>query len=265
MSSVVAVPGIERLTRGQLRDLRDAAQRLGVDTDWLATIISFESAGTFSPSKLNQSGSGAFGLIQFLPSTAAWVLRLPKEEAVEKGRAMSFSEQLREMVIPYFQSSGRRFENLQDLYYAVFWPAAIGKSGNTVIISDGTKAYTQNRGLDRDGKGYITAGDVSRAITRVYDQASGQIRVAISAPVWPWFLLPVGALAALYLTDRYAPPAYRVGNVPALRPVRSALRSIEKTTEKEVSSWPGKVRTLARSHFSPVRGWSRWASSFSKG
>lgn len=260
MASVIAAPGIDVLSGAELRDLQKAARRLGVDVDWLATIISFESAGTFNPAKLNQAGSGAFGLIQFLPTTAAWLLRLPKEEATEKGRAMSFSEQLNEMVVPYFQSSGRRFGNLQDLYYAVFWPAAIGKDPNTVIIQEGTKAYTQNRGLDRDGKGFITAGDVSRAITRVYTLALEDERITISRPVWPWFLLPVGAVAALYLTDRYAPAAYRVPNVPALRPVRSALH----TTEREVQSWPGKVRTLARSRSSPVRGLSRWVSSFSK-
>jgi len=261
MASVIAAPGIDVLSRGELRDLERAARKLGVQTDWLATIISFESAGTFSPAKLNQAGSGAFGLIQFLPSTAARLLHLSNDDAVDKGRAMSFSEQLNDLVVPYFQSFGRRFNSLQDLYYAVFWPAAIGKDPNTVIIQGPTaKAYTQNRGLDRDGKGFITAGDVSRAITRVYTLALEDERVTISAPVWPWFLLPVGAVAALYLTDRYAPPAYRVGNVPALRPVRGALH----TTEKEVQSWLGKARTLARSRSSPVRGLSRWVSSFSK-
>ncbi len=260
MSSVIGVPGIDKLTGAQLRDLERAAKRLGVDVDWLATIISFESAGTFSPSKLNQAGSGAFGLIQFLPITASNLLRLPKADAVEKGRAMSFTEQLNAMVIPYFQSFGRSYRSLEDLYYAVFWPAAMGKAPQTVIIQGGTKAYTQNRGLDKDGKGFITAGDVSRAITRVYNLAQDDARIAISAPVWPWFLLPVGAIAALYLSDRTLPAAYRVPNVPALRPVRSVLTS----AEKEVQSWPGKTRPWARSARSPAREFSRWVFSSSK-
>lgn len=260
MASVIGVPGVDGLSPAELRALEKAARRLGVDVDWLATIISFESAGTFSPSKLNAAGSGAFGLIQFLPTTAARLLALPKAEAVERGRAMSFTEQLNEMVVPYFESFRRRFESLEDLYAAVFYPVAMGKPASYVIGASPSKVYTQNRGLDREGKGFITAGDMTGAITRAYQRSVNAPRVFIRATVWPWFLLPVGAVAALYLTDRYAPAAYRLPNVPALRPVRSALT----TTEREVSTWPAKARTLARSLHSPVQGLSRWAFSSSK-
>lgn len=261
MSSVIAVPGVETLSSTELRALERAAQRLGVPVDWLATIISFESAGTFSPHKLNAAGSGAFGLIQFLPSTAATLLRLPKAEAVERGRAMSFTEQLNEMVIPYFESFRRKFQSLEDLYAAVFYPAAMGKASSYVIGTAPSKVYTQNRGLDRGGKGFITAGDMTGAITRAYQRSVDAPRVAIRMSIWPWLLLPIGMMGALYLTDRHAPPELRLPAYPALRPVRSALA----TTEKEVSSWPRKARTWVRSPRSAPWASLRSAFSSSKG
>src|ERR1700743_3763498 len=40
------------------------------DPSWVMTAIGFETSHTFSPSIHNAAGSGAGGLIQFLPSTA---------------------------------------------------------------------------------------------------------------------------------------------------------------------------------------------------
>ncbi len=258
MATLLAAPGLDRLSRGDLRALSKAARRIGVPADWLATIISFESAGSFSPAKLNAAGSGAFGLIQFLPSTAARLLRTTEAEATEQGRAMSFSDQLDRMVVPYFQSFGRRFDRLEDLYLAVFTPAGIGQPSTKVLYTSPSKAYVQNKGLDKAAKGFITVGDVTAAITRVFRLASEDERIPIGAPVWPWVVAPLAAVAALYLSDRYAPAAYRVPNLSALRPVRSALH----TAERHVESWPRKARTWAHSsHWAP-RAFSRSVGSF---
>ncbi len=253
MATVIAAPGIGKLSSGELRALAKAARKIGVPVDWLATIIAFESAGSFDPAKLNAAGSGAFGLIQFLPSTAARLLKLDKAEAAEVGRAMSFGEQLDRMVVPYFNSFGRSWGRLEDMYLAVFTPAGIGQPLEKVLYTNPSQGYVLNKGLDKAGKGFITVGDVTAAISRVFRLASEDERVTISSPLWPWLAVPLGAVAALYLTDRYAPRAYRVPNVPALRPVRSALHSTERTTHQ----WLGKAKTWAHSSHSPVRALSR--------
>ena len=46
------------------------AKRMGVSEDYLYAVMSFETGGTFDPAQKNMAGSGATGLIQFIPSTA---------------------------------------------------------------------------------------------------------------------------------------------------------------------------------------------------
>lgn len=176
MTDILKVPGIERLSASERSALVAAANKLGINPDWLATVISFETAGTFSPSIVNRAGSGAFGLIQFMPNTARNLLgTATNDEAVRIGKAMSFSEQLSRMVIPYF--SGRKMTSLEDVYLAVFYPAAMNKPGAWVIGEAPGAVYTQNAGFDKAGKGYITRDDVTSRLRSLYESAGGRIPV----------------------------------------------------------------------------------------
>src|SRR3546814_20398544 len=47
------------------------AARLGTKPEYLMAVMSFETGGSFSPAQANNAGSGATGLIQFMPNTAA--------------------------------------------------------------------------------------------------------------------------------------------------------------------------------------------------
>jgi hypothetical protein len=208
MATVIQVPGVEKLSAANLRALADAARVIGVPVDWLATIISFESAGSFDPSKPNAAGSGAFGLIQFLPSTAAGLLGGTSSDAAARGKAMSFNEQLEKMVIPYFKNFGTAFHSLQDMYLAVFYPKAMNRPANYVIGTAPSKVYTQNAGFDKDGKGFITKTDVTSGITHHYERAGG----AVSIP-GNWFQIMGGLVvagAALYAAQKFLPPEYRM-------------------------------------------------------
>src|SRR3546814_14047294 len=44
---------------------------LGTKPEYLMAVMSFETGGSFSPAQANNAGSGATGLIQFMPNTAA--------------------------------------------------------------------------------------------------------------------------------------------------------------------------------------------------
>jgi len=185
--TVAKVAGIEKLTKGQLTALLATAKTIGVPIDWLATVISFETGGTFSPSVRNKAGSGAFGLIQFMPNTAAGLLKLPADVATAKGIAMSFEQQLKELVIPYFK--GGTYKSLNDLYLKVFFPAAMGQPDSHVVgDSNGTdfqqKVYTQNQGFDKAGKGYITREDITSRINSIFNGAQAYPRVVIAVGVW---------------------------------------------------------------------------------
>lgn len=206
--SVLSVPGIEQLNGSQLRALHRASVELGIQTDWLATVISFETGKTFSPSVLNKAGSGAFGLIQFMPSTAAAILGYPntpegRMRAVEKGRSMSFNEQLEKMVIPYFRGYKGRMNSLNDVYLAVFYPAAMRQESSYVIGAAPSAVYTQNIGFDKAGKGYVTRADVTATITNLYNAAYQKVRTKIPGPWLDWAIGVGFAGAVVYgITER---------------------------------------------------------------
>jgi hypothetical protein len=193
-SSVARVTGIEKLSKTDLAALARAAKDLGMETDWLATVISFETGGTFSPSVLNKAGSGAFGLIQFLPSTAANLLKLPKDQAVEKGRAMSFAQQLKEMVIPYFR--GGTYNSLNDVYLKVFYPAAMGQPSSKVVATAGSAVYEQNKGFDRTQAGVITVGDITSRVNAQLIAAAGLPRIPVVAATWASIFAGLALVAA---------------------------------------------------------------------
>lgn len=124
---------------------------------WVMACIAFESAESFSASVRNQAGSGAVGLIQFMPATAR-VLGTTTEDLED----MSPMAQL-VYVQQYFEPYKGRIRSLADMYMAILMPRYIGAAGDAVIFSDGT-AYRQNAGLDANTDGKIT---VDEAVDRV--------------------------------------------------------------------------------------------------
>ncbi len=137
------------------KKLTEVAARLGANPQDLIKVMHFETGGTFSPSVVNKAGSGATGLIQFLPTTATSLGTTTAALA-----RMSPEDQL-DYVEKYLAPYKGRISNLQDLYMAVLYPDAIGKGQNYILFREGTKAYTQNAGLDVEKKGYVTAGDAT--------------------------------------------------------------------------------------------------------
>jgi hypothetical protein len=129
-------------------------QRLNTDPNWLMSCIAFESGRSFSPSITNAAGSGATGLIQFMPSTAQAL-----GTSTEALARMSAVEQL-EWVEKYFRPSAGRLKTLEDVYMAILWPAAVGKPDSYVLFVKADKRhpkrYIQNAGLDWNKDGKIT-------------------------------------------------------------------------------------------------------------
>lgn len=125
---------------------------------WVMACIAFESAESFSASVRNQAGSGAVGLIQFMPATARGLGTTPEDL-----EDMSATSQL-VYVQRYFEPYKDRIRSLADMYMAILMPRYIGAAGDAVIFADGTTAYRQNSGLDANSDGKIT---VDEAVDRV--------------------------------------------------------------------------------------------------
>lgn len=132
--------------------------------NWLMAAMAFESGGTFSPSIKNAAGSGATGLIQFMPSTArglgTTVAELAKMNATDQ---LFYVEQ-------YFRPYAKRIESLPDMYMAILWPAAIGKDDSHPLFKAPSIAYTQNRGLDTDLDGVVTKLEAAAKVTERFIQ-----------------------------------------------------------------------------------------------
>jgi hypothetical protein len=133
------------------------SRNLGVDPNYLMAAMAFESGETFSPSVRNRQ-SGATGLIQFMPSTAAF---LGTSTGALAG--MTAETQL-DYVEKYFRPYTKKLNTLEDLYMAILWPAAIGKPNSQVLFSWPSNAYTQNKGLDTNNDGKITKEEATAKV-----------------------------------------------------------------------------------------------------
>lgn len=134
----------------------DICQELKIpDPNWLMACMAFESGETFSPSITNGAGSGATGLIQFMPSTARAL-----GTDVDTLARMSAYDQL-DYVEEYFRPYTGRLNNLGDVYMAILWPAGIGELDSWTLWDSETRptTYRQNSGLDIDDDGKIVRAE----------------------------------------------------------------------------------------------------------
>jgi len=131
---------------------------LSMPVDFLMSAMAFESGESFSPSVKNAAGSGAVGLIQFMPSTAVAL-----GTTTEKLAAMSGVQQL-EYVQKYFTPRRGKLSSLEDVYMAILYPAAIGWAPTAALFATGSVAYKQNKGLDANRDGTITVQEAAARI-----------------------------------------------------------------------------------------------------
>lgn len=152
--------------------VREIAARQNLDPNWYMAVMAFETGETFSAGERNRAGSGATGLIQFLPSTASGL-----GTSTQALANMSAVEQLN-WVEKYFDQYKFRIRDLGDMYMAVFMPKGIAKADTFVLIDRETQpiAYRQNASLDKNHDGKITRGE---AVDRVNQTAKeGQAHMA---------------------------------------------------------------------------------------
>ncbi len=195
------IAGLRQNTSSGFRSaLAEMALGLGLDPSFIAACMAIETGRTYSPSIRNPF-TGATGLIQFMPSTARAM-----GTTVEALANMSATAQL-EYVKRFFRPHvGRIRSNVPgDYYLAVFYPAYVGRDPGTVIFSSGDAGYVQNIGLDRDGNGLITVGDVTGTVNGVVADAQTRppidVTVGVSVIAWTFGTL-VAALVGTALYER---------------------------------------------------------------
>jgi len=163
------------------QDFRDAVIQIAKDFEWtqdhaswLMSCIAFESGETFSPSVKNAAGSGATGLIQFMPATARSL-----GTTTDALAGMDSVEQLA-YVQQYFEPYAKRIHTLTDMYMAILLPKYVGQPDHAVLFSGGI-AYRQNSGLDTDKDGKITKAEAAGKIVAKFIKGQS---LATDEPDW---------------------------------------------------------------------------------
>ena len=142
--------------------VKSSAKSLNCDPKELLACMAFETGRSFDPGLKNFIG--ATGLIQFIESTAKSL-----GTTTAKLAAMTRDEQM-DWVLKYFKAgpvAKVSAPKLEDLYMQILWPKAVGKPDDYVLFEAPSKAYEQNKGLDKTKKGYVTKAD---AAAKVRDQ-----------------------------------------------------------------------------------------------
>ena len=136
------------------------AAKLNTCPDYLMAVMAFETGESFDPAIRNAAGSGAVGLIQFMPRTA---IGLGTSGAALA--RMSALDQL-DYVDRYLAPFTYRLSRLEDLYMAVLLPRAVGQADSTALfdVRINATAYQQNRGLDADHDGRITKAEATAVV-----------------------------------------------------------------------------------------------------
>jgi len=139
------------------------ANEIEVDPNYLMACIAFESAETFSASIKNAAGSGATGLIQFMPKTAKDL-----GTSVTALAKMTPEDQIK-YVYRYFLPYKGRLKTLEDVYMAILWPRAIGKPATFPLFTGGV-AYRQNAGLDTNKDGIVTKYEAAKKVREKFER-----------------------------------------------------------------------------------------------
>lgn len=146
----------DEFVRGVL-DICGAFHWDGEHPSWLMACMAFETGETFSPKVQNSFGSGATGLIQFMPATARGL-----GTTTAKLAAMTALQQLA-FVKEYFKPYAGRVHTLSDMYMAILLPKYIGRPEDSVLFEDG-EGYRQNAGLDANKDHRITKAEASSKV-----------------------------------------------------------------------------------------------------
>lgn len=178
---------------------RDKVRAIGEDVRIAANDImsgiAWESGRSFRPDVRNMAGSGATGLLQFMPAialtffhTGAEIRAMSAAEAhaaglaaCERLAAMTAEAQL-DYVGKYLAPYRGRLHDLADLYMAILWPVAIGKPGDFVLFEkddpNHPARYRQNAGLDTNADGHVTKTEAAARVVAIRAEGLRPINAA---------------------------------------------------------------------------------------
>lgn len=172
-------PNRDRAGRYRATVLNNAANRLNIPGQWLADIIHFESAGTWSPSVRHDNGRG-IGLIGFHQSgglgDVAQAMGVNTSTAMRRLAGMTFQQQMEWVVFyieKYTTQQGRSINSIEELYGLIHQgPNSLRRDAQqraSTAYRDSLNGQTFNRLLIRLGQ------DVGRRYQTSYDNLQSSL------------------------------------------------------------------------------------------
>jgi hypothetical protein len=64
----------------------------------------------------------------------------------------------------YFLPQKGRLNDLNDVYMAILWPRAVGRPASHVLFVNGSRQYSQNKGLDVNFDGVVTKAEAASRV-----------------------------------------------------------------------------------------------------
>jgi hypothetical protein len=148
--------------------VREVSDELHIPAEWLMAVMYSESR--LDPKAVNRKGSGAVGLIQWMPATAEEMLGVTTAEI----RKLDAPQQL-DHVYTYLDRVREKYgeyQSLTDLYLAILYPRAReAEESCYVMYAKPSIQYVQNAGLDENHDGRVTISDIDKRMRRLYPTA----------------------------------------------------------------------------------------------
>ncbi len=140
--------------------------KLRIPPEWLMAVMYSESK--FNAGAVNFRGSGAVGLIQWMPITAKEL-----DVTVQQLANLDHIDQL-DYVYAYLNQARDRygdFHSLTDLYLAILYPKAMSEDYCYTLYAKPSITYKQNSGLDENKDGRVTVSDIDKRMQRIFPTA----------------------------------------------------------------------------------------------
>lgn len=170
----------DMLSAEEQAKVREHAEELQTTPNDLMAVFEVETGGTFDPAeRANGKADGAVGLIQFTGDAITDMNKRRAEQGLgpidkEMLSQMTFSEQIdhaRDYLRDTLKTRGVEGPvTREELYLAVFAPAAIDNADSDAIYSRPSENYSNNNSLDTDNDGHITREEIVARVNASHER-----------------------------------------------------------------------------------------------
>ena len=168
----------DKVSAGFRKEVKRIAKGLEMPDEganWLMACMYVETGGDFDPKHVSSKTNGT-GLLRFTPEVAEKLGTTTK-----KLSDMKAEEQLKYVEL-YFKDYIGKFKSLSDVYMAILYPKAVGKSEDYVLGGTNqnsvSKIYNINKKYDKNGDQQIQKSEAASVVQARYDEGLAALKAS---------------------------------------------------------------------------------------